>query len=229
MEAPHWAQPDHASSHRVQLLFSTELLFWLPCSLLDTPRGSKFVLLLANRFLFRGVCNGHNMDTDLTVLYSLPSSCLFPLIEESVWSLENTFQYFFFSGIFSLFLRNINISICNEEKKSSPASYYHHSLCPTTSDKNLLYPTIISDFCSCHVSEVGFALSSPGLWGKLQFRYVGKWRSHHKGSKKRRLQVPREAAGKPGNPHSGITTPLIPGRCSWHKQTCCYKPASRWL
>lgn len=103
------------------LLFSTALLLWLPCSLLDTPGGSKFVL--ANRFLFRGVHDGHNMDTDLTALYSLPNSCFFLLTEESVWSLGKTLSNIFFSlsGIF-LFLRNINIFICDEETKSSPAS-----------------------------------------------------------------------------------------------------------
>lgn len=71
--------PAPAVSHG---LSSTELPLRLPCSVLNTSRGSKFVLLLANRFLFRGVRDGHNMDTDLTGLYSLPGSWLFHLIEE---------------------------------------------------------------------------------------------------------------------------------------------------
>lgn len=69
---------------------STALLLRLPCSVLGIPRGSKFVL--ANRFLFRGVRDGHNVDTNLTGLYSLPSGWLFHSIEESGWSLVNTFQ-----------------------------------------------------------------------------------------------------------------------------------------
>ena len=44
--------PAPAESHGPS---STALLLQLPCSMLDTPKGSKSVLLLADRFLFRGV------------------------------------------------------------------------------------------------------------------------------------------------------------------------------
>lgn len=56
---------------------SPALLLWLLCSVLDTPGGVKFVLLLANRLLFRGLWDGHNMDTNLTVCIPYPAAGFF--------------------------------------------------------------------------------------------------------------------------------------------------------
>lgn len=103
---------------------------------------------------------------------------------------------------FLLFLRNINISTCNEEKKSSPASYYQHSL-SVPSHQTKTYYTLqsyqisvvaVSQRWALHYLHLVCGVSfSSDTWGNEGPTIKGL----------RRLQVPREAAGKPGNPHSG--------------------------
>lgn len=112
--------------------------------------------------------------------------------------------------------------------KNSPASsscYQHRAWAsltlPSCQTKNPLYRRTISDFRSCQVSQMGFALCPPGPRGKVYCRYTRKWTSHHKGTKQRRPHFLSEAAGKPVDPRSGDIQ-LVLGRRSWHKPTRCY-------
>lgn len=50
---------------------------------------------------------------------------------------------------------------------------------------------------------MGYTLCPPGPWGKTYCRNTRKWMSHCKGTKQRRPQFLREAAGKPVSPHRG--------------------------